>query len=71
MAGSESTQIVLCINKCGYELPGAIRTELSEHPDPVDHLRQRFAAKLNDHYEGKGSGIQVTGGKSRCGLEKI
>ncbi len=59
MAGSESTQIILCVNKCGYELPEAIRTELAEFPDPVDHLRQRFATRLNDHYENTGSGFSV------------
>ncbi len=60
MAGSESTQIVLCVNKCGYELPGAIRREMAGVQDPIDALRQRFAGRLNDHYENTGSGFSVS-----------
>lgn len=63
MAGSESTHILLCINKCGYELPKAIREELplvvSEDEEPIDYLRSRFAAKLNDYYESTGASFTV------------
>jgi hypothetical protein len=60
MAGSDSTHIILCLNKCGYELPQAIREELADKDDPVDYLRQRFAARLNDHYESSGLGFTVS-----------
>ena len=59
MAGSDSTQVVLCLNKCGYELPAAIREELCDKDDPVDFLRARFASRLNDFYESNGLGFSV------------
>ena len=63
MAGSESTHILLCINKCGYELPKAIRGELSQmsgdDEEPIDYLRARFATKLNEYYESTGASFAV------------
>lgn len=59
MAGSESSQIILCINKCGYELAEAIQGELSDKEEPIEFLRQRFASRLNDFYENTGSNFTV------------
>lgn len=50
MAGSDSTHIVLCVNKCGYELPRAIREELAAEEDPIDFLKAR---------DGRGSACQL------------
>ncbi len=47
-----STRLMVCVNKCGYELPGAIEAELSDEPDPVKYLQQHFATKINEHYQG-------------------
>ena len=60
MAGSDSTQVILCLNKCGYELPNAIREELCDKDDPIDFLRSRFASRLNDYYESNGLGFTVS-----------
>ena len=45
------------MNKCGYELPGAIASELADKDEPVEYLKQRFASRLNEHYEGKGFAV--------------
>ena len=41
------------MNKCGYELPGAIASELADKEEPVEFLKQRFASRMNEHYEGR------------------
>ena len=53
------SQVILCLNKCGYELPSAIREELCDKDDPIDFLRARFASRLNDYYESNGLGFSV------------
>ena len=67
MAGSESTQILLCINKCGYELPKALQSEIpllaqqekKGDQEPIDYLREKFASKLNEHYENTGKAFRI------------
>ena len=54
------SQVILCLNKCGYELPSAIREELCDEDDPIDFLRARFASRLNDYYESNGLGFSVS-----------
>ena len=45
MAGSESSRIVVCINKCGLYLD-ELRTELGDKDDPIDFMKERFISKL-------------------------
>ena len=50
MKGSDSTRVILCINKCGLYL-NKLREDLISHQNPADYLKQVFIDKLNDHYE--------------------
>ena len=60
MAGSESAEIILCVNKCGYELPDALKNELAQdHESPIEYLKQRFAARLHEFYDSKGTHYTV------------
>ena len=50
MKGSDSTRVILCINKCGLYL-NKLREDLILQQNPADYLKQVFVDKLNDHYE--------------------
>ena len=50
MKGSDSTKVILCINKCGLYL-NKLREDLISQQNPADYLKQVFVDKLNDHYE--------------------
>ena len=50
MKGSDSTRVILCINKCGLYL-NKLREDLISQQNPADYLKQVFIDKLNDHYE--------------------
>ena len=49
MAGSQSTQVIVCINKCGLYLD-ELKTELKEKEDPITYMKERYASKLNEHF---------------------
>ena len=49
MAGSESSRIVVCINKCGLYLD-KLRTELRDEDDPVNFMKERYISKLSEHF---------------------
>ena len=50
MKGSDSTRVILCINKCGLYL-NKLKEDLISKENPADYLKQVFIDKLNDHYE--------------------
>ena len=50
MKGSDSTRVILCINKCGLYL-SQLREELILQKNPADYLKKRFINKLNNQYE--------------------
>lgn len=58
MKGSESTKVLLCINKCGPFLE-QLREELGEHESPIGFLKKRFVHKLNENYESSRKGIII------------
>ena len=49
MAGSESSRIVVCINKCGLYLD-KLRTELRDKDDPINFMKERYISKLGEHF---------------------
>ena len=67
MAGSESAHVLLCVNKCGYELPKALKSEIpllaqqekKGDQNPIDYLQERFASKLTKHYQSTGENFCV------------
>ena len=58
MRGSDSTKVILCINKCGLYLK-RLMEELKAEEAPVEYLKKRFVNKLNEHYEDTGKGIAI------------
>ena len=46
MKGSDSTKVILCINKCGSYLK-----ELKKYFISADHMKEDFIDKLNEHYK--------------------
>ena len=58
MRGSDSTNVILCINKCGLYLQ-QLKEELKAEEAPVEYLKKRFAKKLNEHYKNTGTGIVI------------
>ena len=64
MKGSDSCQVILCINKCGH-WKKQISQELTGSPDnpiPIEKLQERFADKLNDYYESNGINLIIQKG---------
>ena len=50
MAGSQSSKVIVCINKCGLYLDKLkIEPELKEKEDPITYMKERYASKLNKH----------------------
>jgi len=71
MKGSDATQVILCVNKCGPHVE-KLKQELSSTVDgmknqgaaesevnPISFMKNRFADKLNEHYENQRDGIRV------------
>ena len=58
MRGSDSTKVILCINKCGLYLK-RLKEELKAEEAPVEYLKNRFVNKLNEHCEDTGTGIAI------------
>ena len=59
--GSDSCQVILCINKCG-PWKNQISLELTGSPDnpvPIEKLQERYADKLNDYYESNGINLII------------
>ena len=50
MKGSDSTKVILCINKCGLYLR-ELKEEFLPHENPADHKRKLFIVNLITHYE--------------------
>ena len=50
MKGSDSTKVILCINKCCLYLK-QLKEELATKEKPVEFLKQHFVGKLNHYYE--------------------
>ena len=50
MKGSDSTKVILCVNKCCLYLK-QLKEELATKEKPVEFLKQHFVGKLNDYYE--------------------
>ena len=50
MKGSDSTKVILCINKCCLYLK-QLKEELATKEKPGEFLKQHFVGKLNDYYE--------------------
>ena len=51
MAGSESSRIVVCINKCGLHLD-KLKEELKDQEDPINFMKERYVSKLTEHFSG-------------------
>ena len=49
MAGSESSRVLVCINKCELYLE-KLRQELGKKDSPINFMKERYAAKLNEHF---------------------
>ena len=49
MAGSQSSRVVVCINKCELYLD-KLKTELKDKEDPISYMKERYASKLNEHF---------------------
>ena len=49
MAGSESSRVVVCVNKCGLYLQ-KLKQELQSEKDPITFMKERYASKLNEHF---------------------
>ena len=50
MKGSDSTKVILCVNKCCLYLK-ELKKELATKEKPVEFLKQHFVGKLNDYYQ--------------------
>ena len=50
MAGSESSKIIVCVNKCGLYLR-KLKEELKQEDNPVDFMKERYVKKLNEHFQ--------------------
>jgi len=57
MAGSSSSRVILCINKCGHHL-SKLKTELAEVEDPVSYMKDRYIGKLNEYFTDSGVRLQ-------------
>lgn len=53
MAGSSSSRVVLCINKCGLYLD-KLKQELAGQQSPVGFMKDRYVTKLNEHFSSRG-----------------
>ena len=51
MAGSESSRIVVAINKCGLYLD-KLKLELRDEEDPIAFMKERYVSKLTEHFSG-------------------
>ena len=51
MAGSESSRIIVCINKCGLYLD-KLKLELKDEEDPIAFMKERYVSKLTEHFSG-------------------
>jgi len=49
MAGSESSRVVVCINKCGMYLQ-KLKKELEAEKNPINFMKERYALKLNEYF---------------------
>merc|ERR1711892_180659 len=49
MAGSESSRVVVCINKCGMYLQ-KLKKELEAEKSPINFMKERYALKLNEYF---------------------
>ena len=58
MKSSDSTKVVLCINKCGLYL-NKLSEELSWQKNHPEFLKKAFIYKLNGYYKGNGESINV------------
>merc|ERR1712226_747107 len=56
MIGSESSRIIICVNKTALHLKD-MRRELSDYGSPIDYMKDRYISKLNEHFSDKN--IQV------------
>ena len=50
MKGSDSTNVILCVNKCCLYLK-QLKEELPTKEKPLEYLKQHFVDKLNHYYE--------------------
>ena len=58
MLGSESSKIILCVNKCGLYL-SKLKEELKDESNPLDFMKTRYLKKLNEHFESVASNLVV------------
>ena len=49
MAGSESSRVIVCINKCGLYLQ-KLKKELVNEKDPISYMKERYSTKLNEYF---------------------
>ncbi|XP_075241655.1 uncharacterized protein LOC142336627 [Convolutriloba macropyga] len=49
MVGSESSRIIICVNKTGMHLM-KLREELRNEENPIDFMKERYITKLNEHF---------------------
>ena len=61
MKGSDSTKVILCINKCCLYLK-QLKEELATKEKPVEFLKQHFVGKLNDYYERSEVAVRIDKG---------
>ena len=52
MAGSESSRIIVCINKCGLYLD-KLKEELKDKEHPINFMKERYVSKLTEHFNGR------------------
>ena len=58
MLGSESSKVILCINKCGLYL-AKLKEELKDESNPVEFMKTRYLRKLNEHFESMDKNLVV------------
>ena len=58
MRGSESTKVLLCVNKWGMYLE-RLKEELKGEEKPVEFMKKRFVEKMNEHFEMSGTEIVI------------
>ena len=49
MVGTESSRIIICVNKTGLHLE-KLKNELKMEANPIDFMKQRYITKLNEHF---------------------
>lgn len=57
MAGSSSSRVILCINKCGLYL-SKLKEELASEAEPIMFMKERYVSKLNAHFTDTGIRLQ-------------